>query len=529
MRRIIAMAATVALAAGGVLSAPTATADESTPTQDPSAPAVTDAPVETVPLPVIPETDAVAPAPLTALATARRVLSGQALPRDPSATIALRDLFMVRARLDGRERRQADGLLARPTDGPTDGPVGGYTAPSSAICNTRLCLHSVAAVGNVDYIDPAWAAHSLAVMDSVWATEVDSMGYRAPLQDGTRGGSPLFDVYLKDLGGQLYGYCSAESRGPRRTAKGFCVLDNDFSAAQFPGPAGPDGNLRVTAAHEFFHAVQYAYDYAEDPWMMESTATWMEERIASDVDDNRQYLPYGQLYAPFIPLDFFSSNSFYQYGNWIFWEYLSQRYGTSIVNKAWSQAGSLRQDGGKYSFEALQKVLKRKGGLTKVYTQFAGGNLVPASTYDEGTFYPSPKVKRAKVLTKKRRGKRYATKLFHMSSTSFRFVSGSGLGSKKWKLALKIAGPDKRTAPAAHVVIHQTDGGVQRKFVKLNGRGDRSLKVAFSNKKVAAVSVTLVNASTRMRCNKRTVLACGGRPLDDRVRFAVTARVVKGG
>jgi hypothetical protein len=29
----------------------------------------------------------------------------------------------------------------------------------------------------------------------------------------------------------------------------------------------------VTAAHEFFHAIQYGYDVSEDPWLMESTAT----------------------------------------------------------------------------------------------------------------------------------------------------------------------------------------------------------------------------------------------------------------
>ena len=43
----------------------------------------------------------------------------------------------------------------------------------------------------------------------------------------------------------------------------YCVLDNDFSAAEFgyPDPTLP---LRVTAAHEFFHAIQFAYDLYED-------------------------------------------------------------------------------------------------------------------------------------------------------------------------------------------------------------------------------------------------------------------------
>ena len=39
--------------------------------------------------------------------------------------------------------------------------------------------------------------------------------------------------------------------------------------------------------------------------------------------------------------------------------------------------------------------------------------------------------------------------------------------------------------------------------------------------------MTLVNGSTRYTCGKRTVLACQGRPLDDKARFAVTGRVTR--
>ena len=85
-------------------------------------------------------------------------------------------------------------------------------------------------------------------------------------------------------------------KGHKWLASGYCVLDNDFAEAQYGAP--PMHSLRVTAAHEFFHAVQFAYDYGEDPWLMEATATWMEERVADDVNDNRQYLPYGQVGAP---------------------------------------------------------------------------------------------------------------------------------------------------------------------------------------------------------------------------------------
>ena len=525
MRRIVTAAVAIALMGGAALSAPAVAADNDRP----SGPGATTVPspaeaLEIVPEPALPSFGE--PTASETLATARRVLSGKALRRDPSATLALRDLWLKKDKLRGQERSIAQALLARPTDGVSDNQGFGYTAPEAApVCNTRLCLHYVA-TGTDAPPSPEWPAQNLAVMDSVWTTIVDQLGYRAPLTDGTKGGSPLFDVYLKDLGGDIYGFCAGEKRVKKRTGYGYCVLDNDFAAAQFPNGT-PTDNLTVTAAHEFFHAVQYAYDYAEDPWMMEATATWMEERVATQVNDNRQYFPWSQIYAPYVPLDAFSRSAGYQYGNWVFWEYLSTQYGIDIVKKAWEQAGSLKKDGGKYSITALQKVLKRKGGFDKVYGTFAAGNLTPATTYPEGAEYPAPKVRGGKQLSKHKRAKRFSTKVNHLASASYVFAPGKGLGAKKWKLSLTVTGPAKRTSPAAVVVIHQLNGKRKVKRVRLNRGGDGHLRVAFDKRKVGAVSVTLINGSTRYRCGKKTVLACQGRSLDDKLRFAVKGRVTK--
>ena len=535
MRRIVTTAVAMALVGGAALSAPAVAADHGRPTRTPAAEqqarALEQAPDKVLEgglaLPAAAAADVPQVSAPEALATARRVLSGQALPRDPSATLALRDLFMKRSELRGRDLRNADRLLARPSDGAGDNQGFGYTAPEAPpVCNTRLCVHYVATGADAPP-SPEWPAHNLAVMDSVWSTIVDSLGYRAPLSDRAEGGNALFDVYLKDLGEGLYGFCAPERRVKNRTASGYCVLDNDYAAAQFP-VGTPDDNLVVTAGHEFFHAVQFAYDYGEDLWMMESTATWMEERVATQVNDNRQYFPTSQIYAPYVPLDTFSRTATFQYGNWVFWEYLTSHYGIGLVNKAWKQAGSLRKDGGKYSIQALQKVLKHHGGLTKVYSRFAAGNLIPALNYPEGAEYPSPKVSGAKRLSRTKRTKRYATRINHLASASYVYVPGKGVGGKKWKLAVKVAGPVRRTSPAAVVVVYLRNGKRHAKTVRLNRAGDGHKTVSFDSRKVGAVSVTLVNGSTRYKCGSKTLLACSGRPLDDKARFAVTGRVTKG-
>ena len=156
-----------------------------------------------------------------------------------------------------------------------------------------------------------------------------------------RGGNALFDVYLSQIGDDgLYGFCAPEEKvpGQRFVYSGYCVLDNDFT--EFP--LGPLPSLQVTAAHEFFHAIQFDYDATEDRWFMEATATWVEEQYADAIDDNRQYLPYGQLGRPRQPLDEFDSFGQSQYGNWLFFELLSQDFGPDVVRRIWNLADATR-------------------------------------------------------------------------------------------------------------------------------------------------------------------------------------------
>ena len=96
------------------------------------------------------------------------------------------------------------------------------------------------------------------------------------------GPNDMLDVYLADVGASgLSGYVATDDPHADddtylyRDYSAYIVVDDDFSVAQL-GTSGGPGGLRATAAHEFFHAVQYAYDSGEDAWLTEGTATWME-------------------------------------------------------------------------------------------------------------------------------------------------------------------------------------------------------------------------------------------------------------
>jgi hypothetical protein len=433
----------------------------------------------------------------------------------PDATLVMRDLFAVLGDLNPAQRKVAQGILARPTDGPKD-PYGyGYTVPALKKCNSHFCIHWVASTADAPP-SQTWVNHMLNLMGKVRRKEVDRLGYRPPVEDGGRGGNSKFDVYLKQLGDQgLYGFCAPERRKPgfKSLASAFCVLDNDFSTAEFPLP--PMQSAEVTAAHEFFHAIQFGYDYGEDRWLMEATAVWMEEQAYDDVNDNRQYLPAGQVADSLTPLDTFDYLGSEQYGNWPFFELMSNSYGRSMVKQIWNKAAAFPGAPNMYSTQAISAVLKPRGGFTRFYSRFASANLLPAKFYPEGRAWPSTALINTYALTKDDRSTgKHGIKLLHMSSASWEVKPSASLKRPKWWLNIKVDGPPSYRMPSAYVLVAKTHG-LDRHLVKLNNKGNGKIKVPFGQSTVKAIYVTLVNASTRFRCDRQSSYSCAGLPIDD--------------
>jgi hypothetical protein len=113
------------------------------------------------------------------------------------------------------------------------------------------------------------------------------------------------------------------------------VLDNDY--AEFTGYANYEEPVEVTAAHEYNHVLQYAYDVTQDAWMYESTATWAEEKVFPADDD---YLNYMATWAnsPGTPITTPSGSRKYGTAVWNHW--LEQRYGADVIERAWQKSPS---------------------------------------------------------------------------------------------------------------------------------------------------------------------------------------------
>src|SRR4051794_32973668 len=203
---------------------------------------------------------AVSPAATTAEATPHQLLrrTERAFAKGGDLSPLLRRLALALPQLSGAERKRAQSLLARPTDGSADPQQNGWSAPEadrSPICTTHFCVHWVEsgvdapplADSNHNKV-PDWVELTAATAEHVFDVENSNLGWRAPRSDGTEGGGGAghTDIYLEDIGGNsIYGYAAPDPQPQRHSLFAYLVLDNDFDASQFPGYSSPEDPLDV--------------------------------------------------------------------------------------------------------------------------------------------------------------------------------------------------------------------------------------------------------------------------------------------
>ena len=480
-------------------------------------------------------------------------------------TLVMRDLALAVDDLDGPQRRQALRILARPTDGGVDQwpgvKYGG--APTDSTCATTrpdhaaqpVCVHWVTDPAHDDapplddddgMVDgdgvPDWVETNQRVFGEVWQQVVDRLGYLRPLTDeGTTEADGRIDIYLAELVREefaVYGYCvpvTAVGAGAHQRSA-YCVVDDDF--AEFPGSAVDD--LSVTAAHEFFHVVQFRYNALADPWLMEGTAAWVEDEVYDHIDDNLQYLKKSQLRYPGMPLDIVPSVEVFgmqhfnwRYGSWIWWRFLGEYFGRgpaadpSVVRQVWQRLAR----NGVTSMSAMRTVLASRGAsFGAVYADFGAVNRIARHWYTEGRSYtqfvadPSARVTLSPADPEVRRRQ----DLNHLTTRHTVLRPADSLRGA-WRLRVELDLPPRIRGSQAHVTVHRRDGRIRILDVRLDLRGDGRLVVPFGAREVSAVAVSLTNASTRIvRCgDRRSPFSCHGWSLDDRLPFRFTAAAVR--
>ncbi len=257
--------------------------------------------------------------------------------------------------------------------------------------------------GIPDYVDSA-----AYYFDFSYTFETQQLGYPPAPTIVANGKESPYDVFLWNIATVplpptntygVYGVtltCGAAlAGGLTYRYKTYIVIDNDFSVRDSINKKTVYNTfnidaLKVTAAHEYHHAIQignYGYSVSNTaPY--ETTSTWMEVRIFPQVHDYVNYLK-----------GFFSNDPDKRYGigdqsagygNILFYLYLSKTFDDVIIKRMWEIIGK-----GTNVFRALDAALvERNSDLNDAWCGFmpwmyyTGARSKPAQYFPDAVLYP---------------------------------------------------------------------------------------------------------------------------------------------
>ncbi len=189
--------------------------------------------------------------------------------------------------------------------------------------------------GHPDYIDKI-----AAIMDSVRTYMLDTLGYPEPPADS----DGVYDVYVQNFSLAFYGQTVqdyiVDAGLPTARATSYLYLRSDYTSLPNYDQRPLDA-LRVTCAHEYFHAIHFGLDpyegasLQEGRYWLEMSAVWMEEEIYDDINDYYYYLPvfFGN---PATSIEAFRSDfDQHPYASVIWTIYLTERFGRDAVREIW--------------------------------------------------------------------------------------------------------------------------------------------------------------------------------------------------
>jgi hypothetical protein len=306
-------------------------------------------------------------------------LEGQLIA--PSATPIMLEVMREFAQLPDAEQEMLKDYRNRPTATHSyDSPSGYFKIHYSIEGVNSVPLEDLnPANGIPDYVE--WVGE---YCDSSYLCIHENLGYIVPPSDNGEGGDDRFDIYILDM--PYYGYTQPEAPGPESWDDYICytVIHNSFDLA-YPNddPEGVQkGAAKVTCAHEYFHAVQFAYTYLAEIWYMEVSSSWMEEICYPVVNDNYNY------FSDFFDYPYYALNAIdslatlHQYGAFVWNRFLDQYYDTTLIRNIWEDMI--------YSVDAYQVLednLQDYGGsLADAFSEFALWNWC-TSYRDDGNHY----------------------------------------------------------------------------------------------------------------------------------------------
>jgi len=261
-------------------------------------------------------------------------------------------------------------------------PSGHFTLHYNTEGSNVVPLDDISGNGIPDYIDSA-----AVIFDNVWDVEIDQLGFKAP-PDSTGNEATNYHIYFTAL--SYYGGT-------------WPIYDQELSGQRFPSYIQIHSNffgsgfytngleaLKVTAAHEFNHAIQLGYRFrSEDIYFLEMTSTWLEDFVYDEVNDYLQYLPDFMNNLNIYSKKFTRSDGWTEYANSIYLHMLEKEYGAEAVVDIWERIKS------EYALVALDDYLVSKSSsfalsqnLYASWLYFTGDRTQGSIYFPEAAHYP---------------------------------------------------------------------------------------------------------------------------------------------
>ncbi|MFQ5607171.1 MAG: MXAN_6640 family putative metalloprotease, partial [Candidatus Zixiibacteriota bacterium] len=333
-------------------------------------------------------------------------------------------------------RREVSQALVRPTlPFFYDSPSGNFkihyaTSGADRVLNPTLDLVGALGAPGADGV-PDHVNAVADIFDSVWTVILGStlsgnLGYPLPPRDDVFGTDPdpQYNIYLVNLGGLLFGATFSDAVAPMHFNSdpfapytSYIQMDNDFIESSYSAVndyvARPLDAVRVTAAHEFFHAIHFgidAFEFEGAPpgrlYWYEMSAVSMEEYIYDGINDYYSYLnsilgptpfrePHRSLQT--FPVTIFDPDADYPYAYGVFIMFLDNEFGPDLQRGIWRGCGRQGPDflgaidsaliahtAGAYDFNRAFHEFGIRMAFTGSLAKFAP----PGRKLDEAEFFP---------------------------------------------------------------------------------------------------------------------------------------------
>lgn len=333
-------------------------------------------------------------------------------------------------------RREANQALARPSlPFFYDSPGGSFrihyaTSGIDAVLNAGTDNVGPRGAPGADGV-PDYVNSVAEIFDSVRVrilgdTLLGNFGYPVPPSDTFASADTNFryDIYTPNLGGNFFGATFAETLVPDYFIQGqpfssytsYIQIDNDYVEPSYSAVndyvARPLDAVRVTAAHEYFHAIHFGIDAFEFGgsapnfrfYWYEISSVSMEELLYDGINDYYAYLyntfnptPFREPHRSLQTFSFAGPDSDYPYAYGVFAMFLNDEFGPTLQRGIWRGCGRQGPDflraidsaliahtNGEYDFsKAFQEF-----GIRMAFTGSKAKFAPPGRKLDEAEFFP---------------------------------------------------------------------------------------------------------------------------------------------